>query len=82
MHSRYSIQDIQLSLFKLKRAKGELLKDVSFQELTPEYRATLAAEARYIHSSTNITVRRVWRGKKKCWRNNQKVWRFIDKDLT
>jgi ribosome recycling factor len=73
MRSRYTIQDIQISLYRMKVAKGELLKDVPLEDLAPEYRAELARDASVIHHQTKLAVRRVWRGKKK-------VWRFIDKE--
>jgi len=75
MRSRYAIQDIQLSLHQMKVAKGELLKDTSFDDLAPEYRAELQADAKHIHHRTKIIPRRVLRGKKK-------VWRFIDRGMT
>jgi len=73
MRSRYSIQHIQLSLYSMRVAKGELLRDVSFMDLAPEYRTELTADAFAIHHHTNLTVKRVRRGRRK-------VWRFIDKD--
>ncbi|MFG6647516.1 hypothetical protein ACGYLM_01470 [Sulfitobacter sp. 1A10445] len=73
MKARYAIQDIQVSLYRMRVAKGELLKDVPLADLAPEYRALLAEEAIYIHHNTGITIRRVRRGGKK-------VWRFIDKN--
>lgn len=74
MRSRYNIQDVQLSLFRMRVAKGELLKDVALNDLAQEYRTELIADATHIHHHTNFKVRRVRRGGKR-------VWRFIDKDL-
>lgn len=73
MRSRYIIQDIQVSLYRMRVAKGELLKDVALEDLAPEYRAELAKDASLIHQ-TQMTLRRVRR-------QGKRVWRFIDKEL-
>lgn len=73
MNTYEQIQDIQQSLYRLRVAQGQYLRDVPYDDLCRECHAELWGDAIHLHSLPDLELRLVKRGHKM-------VWRFMNKN--
>ena len=72
MEIEHHLNDIKYALYQLRVARGQLLKDVPYNELSHEAKAELVASAHHLHYSTGLELRKVVR-------RRRYVWRFVDR---
>jgi hypothetical protein len=72
MRTVTKLQDIQVSLYRFRVARGRYLSDIPYEDLCREEITALGHEAEHILFSTRFELRLVRR-------RGKKVWRFLDR---